>query len=137
MQDFADTDDNRRRQCICVERNRSLFDNEAGAKMNIPDMHTIVFLDIAMIIILLVLAYLSKRLGEALKTPPYYKLYYVGIVFVMISVLINTISINEVIAVIPEITKTVPMGLRCVSGLLAVFASLQYWQWLFSELLKQ
>ncbi len=105
--------------------------------MNIPDMHTIVFLDIAMIIILIVLAYLSKRLGEALKTPPYYKLYYVGIVFVVISVLINTISINEVLTVMPEITKTVPMGLRCVSGLLAVFASLQYWQWLFSELLKQ
>jgi len=104
--------------------------------MNMPEVHTIIFLDIAVIIILLVLAYLSKRLGEALKTPSYYKLYHLGIVLIIVSVFINTISINQTAAVLPDISKAVTMGLRCISGVLAVFASLQYWRWIFSEVFK-
>ncbi len=104
--------------------------------MNIPEVNTIIFLDIAVIIIHLVLAYLSKRLGEALKTPSYYKLYYIGIAIVILSIVINTISINQTIAALPDISKTVTMGLRGLSGLLAVFAGLQYWRWIFPEVFK-
>jgi uncharacterized membrane protein len=123
-------------QFLCVEFNCAVFNHETGAKMNIPEVHTIIFLDIAVIIIHLVLAYLSKRLGDALKTPPYYKLYYVGIALVITSVFINTISIPQTIAAFPKVVKVITMGLRCVSGLLAVFASLQYWRWIFSEVFK-
>lgn len=105
--------------------------------MILPDMHTIVFLDIAVIIIHTVLAYLSKRLGEALKKPAYYKLYYIGIALIVVAVIVNTIALNTIVFVKPDVTSTVLMGLRCASGLLAVFASMQYWQWIFSELFKQ
>ncbi len=54
--------------------------NEESSEVSIFTMNSIVFLDIAVITILIVLAYLSKRLGEALKTPPLYRLFYAGVV---------------------------------------------------------
>jgi len=114
----------------------SLSHYEAGAKMNLPEMQTVFFLDIAVIVILIVLAYLSKRLGEALKTPPFYKLFYVGAGAIAMAMLIHTVSMNAITPITPHISKTVLMGIRFLSGFLAVVASLQYWRWLFSEFVK-
>jgi hypothetical protein len=99
------------------------------------NLDIIVILDIAVIIILTVLAYLSKRLGDALKKPPYYKLYYIGIILVLAGVIINTISASDVIPAAQRLFEGISTGLRCVSGVLAVFASLQYWRWLFNEII--
>ncbi len=104
--------------------------------MNVATVYTIVFLDIAVIIIFLVLAYLSKRLGEALKTPPFYKLFYVGAVVIAVTMVIQVFSMIIVTPILSQISDSVLMGMRFLSGFLAVVASLQYWRWLFSEFFK-
>ncbi len=105
--------------------------------MNIAAGHTLVFLDIAVIIIFLVLAYLSKRLGEALKTPPFYKLFYVGAAVIAATMVVQTFSMNTDTPFVPRVSNTVLMGIRFLSGFVAVVASLQYWRWLFSEFVKR
>jgi hypothetical protein len=104
--------------------------------MNSSEIYNIVFLDSAVLIMLFVMADLSKRLGEALKTPPYYKLFYVGVCMIVTAVLINTIFVNSILVVSHAISTITPMALRCCTGILAVFACLQYWKWLFSEIFK-
>lgn len=108
-------------------------DNEKGAKMTIPSMYNIIFLDISAITILIVLAYLSRRLGEALKTPPFYRLFYTGIVLIIIAAILNTISVNSIVVTAPEFSNIVPIVMRFFSGFLAVFTCMQYWKWLFTE----
>ncbi len=105
--------------------------------MNVPAIHNIVFLDIAVIIIFVVLAYLSKRLGEALKKPPFYKLFYIGGLLIIGAVLINAISANDIIIIVPGFSDIFTMGMRFFSVILAVFACMQYWKWLFSEIFKK
>jgi hypothetical protein len=102
-------------------------------------MHSIIFLDISAVAILLVLADLSKRLGEALKTPSYYKLFYGGVVFVVLAAVINSIAFNNYVDVTRQVSVSIvfPMALRFVAGVCAVFASLQYWRWLITELFKK
>jgi hypothetical protein len=99
-------------------------------------MNSIVFLDIAVVTILLVLAYLSKRLGEALKTPPYYRLFYVGAVLVMVAALINTIFAINFPVHVYTFTNMMLMALRFFCSIAAVFTCMQYWKWLFSEFFK-
>ncbi len=120
-----------------MEFNYSVSYYETGAEMNIATVHTIVFLDIAVIVILFVLAYLSKRLGEALKTPPYYKLFYIGVIIIAATMVIHAVSMNTVTPIIPKVSNTFLMGIRFLAGFLAVIASLQYWRWLFSEFIKR
>ena len=100
---------------------------------------TIIFLDIAAIALFLVLADLSKRLGEALKTPAYYKLFWVGMVSIVLAMLINTITLSNNIdlSIKHPVSMIVSMALRFFAGCCAVFASLKYWQWLIAELLKK
>ena len=99
-------------------------------------MNSVVFLDIAVVTILLVLAYLSKRLGEALKTPPFYKLFYAGAAFVLFAALSNTIfAINFTVGVY-KFSNMVLMALRFFCSIVAVFTCMQYWKWLFAEFFK-
>lgn len=104
--------------------------------MTLPYLQNIIFLDIAVIIIFIILAYLSKRLGEALKTPPFYKLFHAGIGLIVAALLINTLAMNDILVTTQAFSFTVPMGLRFLAGILSIFASMQYWNWLFSELFK-
>lgn len=96
-------------------------------------MDNIVFLDIATITILLVLAYLSKRLGEALKTPAYYKLFYVGSGLIVVAAFINTLLSNNLLGSSQTLYSLILMTVRFICGLVAVVTCLQYWKWLFSE----
>ena len=89
------------------------------------------FIDIAMIIILAVLGSLSKRLGEALKVAPYYKFFYVAIFATTISAFFDSGSYTDVFF---EIHITITLAIRLVSVLLALYATIKYWHWLFSEL---
>ena len=104
-----------------------------------PTIHTILLIDISSITLFLILSSLSKQIGEALKTPPYYRLYYGGVILIVLAIMINTLSITlrHAFSVTPEFSSTLPMGLRFISGLIAVFSSMQYWKWLFSEYLKK
>lgn len=94
----------------------------------------IFFLDISVMFILYVLANLSKRFGEAMKKPPFYKLFHLSLGLILVSFLINTVTANATASTIHLSSQVVSMGLRCVAGILSVFSSLQYWKWLFAEI---
>ncbi len=110
--------------------------HEEGAQMNLFIVQNVFFLDIASIIILIVIAYLSKRLGEALKTPPYYKLLYGAVGLIIAAAIVNAFAANELVKLSAGPLNTVSMIIRFFSGIISVFACLQYWKWLFSEIAK-
>ncbi|MBN1981313.1 MAG: hypothetical protein JW795_07280 [Chitinivibrionales bacterium] len=91
----------------------------------------IIFLDLSVFIMMIVLANLSRRIGEAMEKPPYYKLLYGASILVALAAVISTITAN-LSTEQALISQTIPMGMRCFAGLLSVFSTLQYWQWLFS-----
>ena len=99
-------------------------------------MTSIVFLDIAVITILIVLAYLSKRLGEALKTPHFYKLFYVAVVLMVVGALFTLFYAQNVNVTISKLFNIILMALRFICSIVAVFTCMQYWKWLFSEFFK-
>jgi hypothetical protein len=92
----------------------------------------IIFFDVSIVIFMLVLAYLSNRLGEALKIPAYYKILYstAGIVIgaLILDVLAATIAA-------PFFLK-VALIIRFAAGLIACVVVFRYWIWVFSEFFK-
>jgi hypothetical protein len=95
-------------------------------------MQGIYFFDVSAIIFMFVLAYLSNRLGEALKIPPYYKVLYVA------AVMIISASVLDVVAgilPIPSIMK-ISLFIRFLAGIAACSIVLRYWKWVFSEFFK-
>ena len=101
--------------------------------------HNILLIDISSITIFIILSSLSKQLGEALKTPPYYRFFYFGVILIITAIIISSVSvaIKNIFTILPEFSKTLPMALRFISGVLAVFSCMQYWKWLFSEFFKK
>jgi len=53
------------------------------------------FFDISFIIAMLVISYLSKRLGDALKVAPFYKLLYITAAFVAVASIIDNVLIID------------------------------------------
>ncbi len=98
------------------------------------DIHTLIILDVAVSVIMAVLASLSQRLGEALKIPPFYRLFYLGIALIITGA-ISGAAANAAGAAGDAMVQF-SLAIRFVSGLLAVFASLRYWRWLFAEYFK-
>jgi hypothetical protein len=80
-----------------------------------------------------VMAYLSRRLGEALKVPPYYRVLYVTAVLIAVAAIIDTIA-NDINLYVPQ---SIPMLVRLVSACAAFFVCLKYWNWAFSEYLRK
>ncbi|MCI0474010.1 MAG: hypothetical protein L0Y76_10560 [Ignavibacteria bacterium] len=125
-----------RKYYLRMELGRPVSYHEESAEMNLFNIQNTFFLDISTIIILIVIAYLSKRLGEALKTLPFYKLLYGAVGFIIASAVLNSFAVNNVLDISIKTLNTVSMGIRFFAGIISVFACLQYWKWLFSELFK-
>lgn len=104
--------------------------------MTILNIQNIFFLDTAVIIILIIIAYLSKRLGEALKKPAFYKLFYTGAACIIAAAILNAIAINSLFSFSSNAAHIISMAMRFVAGFISVFACLQYWKWLFTEIFK-
>ena len=85
--------------------------------------------DLAVLLIIVVLSYLSKRLGDAMKTAPYYILLYVAGALVFAACGIDMASLFSVFPV-PPLALVL---LRAGGGILALAVALRYWSWLFSE----
>jgi hypothetical protein len=85
--------------------------------------------DIAAMVAMIVLANLSKRLGDALNTPPWYRLLYATTACVFAAFALDTFreSLHS------EVLTLIAVGLRALAGVLALYALLQYWKWLFAE----
>jgi len=79
-----------------------------------------------------VLAYLSKRLGDALKIKPYYKMLYITAFCIICASVIDIVTISFHLTSIPYTS----MALRFIASVGAFFVCLRYWNWLFSEFLR-
>ena len=95
-------------------------------------MQGIFFFDISVIIFMFVLAYLSSRLGEALKIPSFYKILYITAVMIIMASVLDVLS---GIVIISSITK-ISLVIRCIAGVVACGIVLRYWIWVFSEFFK-
>ena len=104
--------------------------------MTILNIQNLFFLDIAVVIILMIIAYLSKRLGEALKKPAFYKLFYIGATCIIAAAIVNTVATNRQFSLSNNVMNPISIVMRFLAGLISVFACLQYWKWLFSEIFK-
>lgn len=94
-------------------------------------MLNIGFIDISMILLIAVLSSLSKRLGEALKVSPYYKLYIVSIIIIAFAAFLDSVSFNTAIFDIPKISTLI---IRVIAGILSLFVTYKYWHWLLAEI---
>jgi hypothetical protein len=88
--------------------------------------------DISAIVIMVILGYLSRRLGEALKIAPYYKLLYVTAAAVFLAFAVDTLP--DVLR--PPAVVAAAMIVRLVAGAVALIVCLRYWRWLFNEYIK-
>ena len=89
--------------------------------------------DCATILLFLLLAHLSYQLGSALKIAPIYRLLYISIALVFSAFGLDSLRYGFTVHV-PDYFSAI---LRFVAGILAVFATLPYWHWLFKEHLKR
>ena len=89
---------------------------------------SLVIFDFSVMLLMVILAYLSRRLGEALKIPHYYKLLFFTALLIFISFLIDTVPAAR--------ARTFSMGMRCAASAIAFLICLRYWRWLFDEYLK-
>jgi hypothetical protein len=92
-------------------------------------IQSVLVFDLAAILSMLVVANLSKRLGEALKIRPYYQLLYLAAILVFAAFSIDTF----LEPLHPSTLDMVSVTLRCVAGIVALPACLPYWKWLFPE----
>jgi hypothetical protein len=92
----------------------------------------IFFFDVSVMIFMFVLAYLSGRLGDALKIPPLYKTLYVTTVMIILASVLDVLS---GIIGIPSMMR-ISLIIRCVAGIVACGVVLRYWIWVFSEFFK-
>jgi hypothetical protein len=95
----------------------------------------------SVIYLLLILAELSKRLGEVTKWPPYYRGLYVGAGLVALALVGRALIWNEAIS--PDVdsvflqTSTATMLLdrlpMAVGVTLSAAVAWRYWRWLFKD----
>jgi hypothetical protein len=96
-------------------------------------LHSIILFDASVVVIMLIISSLSRRIGEALKIRPYYRIFYLTSLVIALTAL-GDIILNDVNI---HINQIIPMGLRFVSAATAFFVSLRYWSWAFSEYLRK
>ncbi len=97
------------------------------------DIHHDVFTwDIAVIsftVVMYLMAILSKRLGSAMRIKPYYFIYYLSIVFMLIAEGYSSFVINtEKVEMIANLFFAIGMTLGLI-------ATIKYWGWIAKELI--
>ncbi len=91
------------------------------------------FFDLSAVILMAVLAYLSKRLGEALKIGPYYKILYATGILIVCAIVLD--MVNEAVTLNLPIS-VISISMRFAAGVAAFLVCLKYWKWLFSEFFR-
>lgn len=94
---------------------------------------TLFVVDIAVILSLLVLANLSRRIGEALSIPKFYYVYFVSTAMILGASFIDlTVGIN--IDGDGSLKLSIAtLLIRGLSLLISIPVALRYWSWLFKE----
>lgn len=93
---------------------------------------TLFFFDFSLVMLMVILSYLSKRLGEALKIKPYYRILYLTSAIIVLAAALDIIAETIQNSTISLISIT----LRFASSAIAFLICLIYWKWLFTEFLK-
>lgn len=73
------------------------------------------------------MALLSKRLGSALRLKPYFYIYYVGIVFMLIAEVYSSLVIYT------EKVEMIANFIVAIGMTLGLIATIKYWGWLVKE----
>jgi Ni,Fe-hydrogenase I cytochrome b subunit len=97
----------------------------------------LLFLDASAAVIMLVIASLSKGLGNALKIKRYYRLLYFSAGLVLTMSLCNAIFFDCAAGGIPRMPFIATLIGRFFAGTIAMGVSLRYWKWLFAEYIKK
>jgi hypothetical protein len=110
--------------------------------MNYLSSALYIFGPLAFCVMLVLFAVMGKRMGQALELPPYYRLYYVSIIFLLLPLPIvwillatkawgfpdpdlqATLIIKIVIAAIPTV----------IAITFALWATVRYWGWIWDEI---
>ena len=94
--------------------------------------HDVITWDIAVIsftIVMYLMAILSKRLGSAMRIKPYFYIYYLSIVFMLIAEGYSSLAIYTVkVEMIANILFAIGMTLGLI-------ATVKYWGWIVKELM--
>jgi hypothetical protein len=96
-------------------------------------LHSLILFDASVVVIMIIIAYLSRRIGDALKIKPYYRILYLTSIVIALTAL-GDIILNDINI---HIDPIVPIGLRFISACTAFLVSLRYWSWAFSEYLRK
>lgn len=94
---------------------------------------TLSLFDISAIVIIMLLSYLSRRLGQALKIPRYYYLMYLSVAAIASALMLESLMITAKVS----LPILLPMALRCGASLIALVVCLRYWSWLIGEFFKK
>ena len=94
-----------------------------------PELVIKILIDVSLVTTMLVLAYLSRKMGEALKIPPYYAVFYGSATLIVAASCIDAGMQALSMAPLPVMTNI----MRGCAGIAAFCACLRYWGWLFSE----
>jgi chromate transport protein ChrA len=92
------------------------------------NLQALVLLDISSILLMIVLAYLSKRLGEAMKIKPFFKILYVTSIMIVFALGIDFTAVYFD----KQIFTMLSLSMRFAAGLAAFVVCMVYWKWLFS-----
>jgi hypothetical protein len=86
-------------------------------------------LDLSLMTTMLILSYLSRKMGSALKIRPYYLILIIAAIVIAaaggIDAGMRALSIAS--------SPLLPLIMRIAAGAAAVGVCLRYWSWLFSE----
>jgi hypothetical protein len=88
-----------------------------------------IVLDVSVITSMLILAYLSRKMGSALKIRPYYIILLAAAMVIAAASGID-VGMRAFTIVSPSI---IPLVMRGCAGAAALCVCLRYWSWLFSE----
>jgi hypothetical protein len=93
------------------------------------DLAVMILFDESIIISMLILAYLSRKMGDALKIRPYYVILYIAAALIAaacgIDITVKAFSLTA--------APLVSLVMRACAGVAALAVCLRYWSWLFSE----
>lgn len=99
-------------------------------------------LSVGVLVVLLMV--LGKRLGEALELPPYYRLYYVSLLFFLLPLPIGWTLMLTGAWGMPEPALNTGLAIRlaissvpmAIAITFAVCATAKYWGWIWEELAR-
>ncbi len=99
-------------------------------------MDTLFVIDITMVVLLMVMANLSQRIGDALRVPKYYTIFYGSVAIIVTVGFIDTVLISSNLASSDSV-KTITAMIRVIAITISIPVALRYWHWLLKEKLEK